>query len=99
MSYSGPIVIGVDGHAVQQDVVGQLSVEQLFNVQVEDARDEVSAVAQDAQQATILMHRSDAQHARSDQGTNDTTIAVDVPTLADVPTGRHDADAVPPGWA
>ena len=89
MSYSAPIVIGVDG-AIQQDVVGQLSVEQLFNVQAEeDAFDEVSAVAQDAQQATILMHRSDAQHVRSDQGTNDTTIAVDVPTLADVPTGRQ----------
>ena len=43
-------------HAVQQDVVGQLSVEELFNEQiVEDARDEVSAVAQDAQHATTLM--------------------------------------------
>ena len=84
MSYSGPIVIGVDGHAVQQDVVGQLSVEQLFNVQVEDARDDKLA-----DDATIMMHKSDAQHARSDKGTIDTTIAVDVPTLADVPTGRQ----------
>ena len=64
MSCSGPIVVGVDGHAVQQDVVGQLSVEQLFNVQVEDASDEKSA-----DEATALMHTSVAQHAQSDQGT------------------------------
>ena len=67
----------------------------MFNVQADDdARDEVSAVAQDAQQATTLMHKSDAQHAQSDKGTIDTTIAVDVPTLADVPTGRHGSAAV-----
>ena len=88
MSYSGPIVIGVDGHAVQQDVVGQLSVEQLFNVQVEDARDEMSADAQDAQ-ATIMMHKSVAQHAQSDQGTVHDDYSTRVPTLADVPTGRQ----------
>ena len=93
MSYSGNVG-SYSEHAVQSDVVGQLSVEELFNEQiVEDARDEVSAVAQDAQHATTLMHRSDAQHVRSDQGTNDTTIAVDVPTLADVPTGRHGSAA------
>ena len=83
MSYSGPIVVGFDG-AIQQDVIGQLSVEELFEEQaVHNARDEMQA------DAANLMHESDAQHVRADQGTNDTTIAVDVPTLADVPTGRQ----------
>ena len=50
MSYSGPIVVGVDGHKVKQDVVGQLSVEQLFNVQVENASDDKST-----DEATALM--------------------------------------------
>ena len=89
MSYSGPVG-SYSEHAVQQDVMVQLSVEELFNEQpVVDARDEVSAVAQDAQHATTLMHMSVAQHAQSDKGTNDTTIAVDVPTFAYVSTGRH----------
>ena len=87
MSYSGPIVVGVDGHVVQQDVVGQLSVEQLFNVQVEDASDEKST-----DEATALMQTSVAQHAQSDQGTLDIVHdddSTNVPTLADVPTGRQ----------
>ena len=87
MSYSGPIVVGVDGHVVQQDVVGQLSVEQLFNVQVENASDDKST-----DEATALMQTSAAQHAQTDKGTSDIVHdddSTNVPTLAGVPTGRQ----------
>ena len=87
MSYSGPIVVGFDG-AIQQDVIGQLSVEELFEEQaVHNARDEMQA------DAANLMQESVAQHVRADQGTNDTTIAVEVPTFTDEPTGRHGSAA------
>jgi len=45
MSYSGPIIVGFDG-AIQQEVIGQLSVEELFEEQaVHNARDEMQADA------------------------------------------------------
>jgi len=87
MSYSGPIVVGEDGHVVHQDELGQLGVQQLFEVQNDNASDDKSTY-----EATALMQTSAAQHAQTDKGTSDIVHDDDstkVPTLAGVPTGRQ----------
>ena len=85
MSYSGPIVVGENGHVVHQEELGQLGVQRLSEVQDDTASDDKSTDA-----ATAAMQGSAAQHAQTDTGTSDIVHDDDstkVPTLAGVPTG------------